>query len=193
MGWFLPNCHGLSFHRTRAENARAGEFKPQTEFHPDMRLLPLLLLLTLPLTASAQLYRWVDANGRVTYSDQPPPANAQDVQQKKLGNNVFSTEKRPYGTRKAMQDFPVTLYTGQDCGKGCDEARAYLKQRGIAFSEKGLLTPEDAAAYRQNVGDGPLFVPALTVGSQKLKGFEKGAWERLLDETGYPRGGSPGQ
>ena len=179
----------LSFHRTRAQAVRLGKFKRQAEFHPDMRLFTLLLLLTLPLTASAQLYRWVDANGRVTYSDQPPPPNAKDVQQKKLGNNVFSSEKLPYAARKAMQDFPVSLYTGQDCGKGCEEARAYLKQRGISFSEKGLLTPEDAAAYRQNVGDGPLFVPALTVGSQKLKGFEKGAWERLLDEAGYPKSG----
>lgn len=155
-----------------------------------MRILVTCLLLILPLTASAQLYRWVDANGRVTYSDQPPPATARDVQQKKLGNNVFSTEKLSYGARKAMQDFPVTLYTGQDCGKGCDDARAYLKQRGVAFSEKGLVTSEDAATYRQNVGDGPLFVPALTVGSQKFKGFEKATWERLLDDAGYPKGGS---
>ncbi len=32
-----------------------------------------LLLATVPATAA--LYKWVDANGRVTYSDQPPPGN----------------------------------------------------------------------------------------------------------------------
>lgn len=32
-----------------------------------------LLLSAIP--AAAALYKWVDANGRVTYSDQPPPAN----------------------------------------------------------------------------------------------------------------------
>jgi len=32
-----------------------------------------LLLTAIP--ASAALYKWVDANGRVTYSDQPPPGN----------------------------------------------------------------------------------------------------------------------
>ncbi len=31
------------------------------------------LLAAVPATAA--LYKWVDANGRVTYSDQPPPAN----------------------------------------------------------------------------------------------------------------------
>ncbi len=30
--------------------------------------------LALPGVASATLYKWVDANGRVVYSDQPPPA-----------------------------------------------------------------------------------------------------------------------
>ncbi|MCL6555446.1 MAG: DUF4124 domain-containing protein [Burkholderiales bacterium] len=39
-------------------------------------LLPLLLALALPGLAAAQLYRWVDAQGRVHYSDTPPPAGA---------------------------------------------------------------------------------------------------------------------
>ncbi len=155
-----------------------------------MRILATLLLLALPPAHSAEVYRWVDPQGRVTYSDQPPPASVKDVQQRKLGNNVFSSEKLPYGARQAVKDFPVVLYTGQDCGKPCEEARAYLKKRGIPFSEKGLITPEDATAYRQHIGDGPLFVPALTVGSQKQKGFEKASWEQLLDEAGYPKGGT---
>ncbi|HEY9103702.1 DUF4124 domain-containing protein [Chitinimonas sp.] len=31
------------------------------------------LLALLPLLASAEVYKWVDANGKVQYSDQPPP------------------------------------------------------------------------------------------------------------------------
>jgi len=155
-----------------------------------MRFLPLFLLLALPLAHAAEVYRWVDPLGRITYSDQPPPASAKDIQQRKLGNNVFSSEKLPYGARQAVKDFPVVLYTGQDCGKPCEEARAYLKKRAVPFSEKALVTPEDGAAYRKHVGDGPLFVPALTVGSQKLKGFEKASWEQLLDEAGYTKGGA---
>lgn len=33
----------------------------------------LMLCLTLP--ASAQMYKWVDSNGKVQYSDKPPPSN----------------------------------------------------------------------------------------------------------------------
>lgn len=39
-----------------------------------MRLLILCLGLALAGTAAAQLYRWVDENGRVRYTDRPPPA-----------------------------------------------------------------------------------------------------------------------
>ena len=34
-----------------------------------------LALLALAAPAAAATYKWVDANGRVVYSDQPPPAN----------------------------------------------------------------------------------------------------------------------
>ena len=39
-----------------------------------MRLLLLLGLLTAVTTASAQVYRWVDEKGNVTYSNATPPA-----------------------------------------------------------------------------------------------------------------------
>lgn len=38
------------------------------------RLLLLLALLVSATSASAQVYRWVDEKGRVTYSNSPPPA-----------------------------------------------------------------------------------------------------------------------
>lgn len=37
--------------------------------------MALCLTLCLALPASAQMYKWVDANGKVQYSDKPPPSN----------------------------------------------------------------------------------------------------------------------
>lgn len=39
-------------------------------------LLPLLFSLILPSIAHAEITRWVDSQGRVHYSDGPPPAGA---------------------------------------------------------------------------------------------------------------------
>jgi hypothetical protein len=35
----------------------------------------ICLVLYLALPASAQMYKWVDSNGKVQYSDKPPPGN----------------------------------------------------------------------------------------------------------------------
>lgn len=44
-----------------------------------MRWLILLVLATAAGTASAQIYRWTDANGRINFSNTPPPPGAKAV------------------------------------------------------------------------------------------------------------------
>jgi hypothetical protein len=39
-------------------------------------VLSLIIVLSLPFAASAEMYRWVDSQGKVHYSDSPPPAGA---------------------------------------------------------------------------------------------------------------------
>ncbi len=151
-----------------------------------------LLLLLLPLAASAGVYRWLDKDGKVHYSDKPPPPEVLKMEERKLRQNVIDTAGQPYAVQKAATDFPVTLYTGPDCGAACNGARALLKKRGVPFSEVSLVTEEAAAAFRKRAGDGPLLVPALGVGTQVLKGFEEGGWNRQLDEASYPKFASPG-
>ncbi len=44
-----------------------------------MIALGALLLATPAAWAAGEMYRWVDADGQVHYSDQPPPAGAKDI------------------------------------------------------------------------------------------------------------------
>ncbi len=55
-----------------------------------MKLMPLaLLLISLPVAAD-QFYRWVDGQGRVNYSDQPPPSSmANKATQKNYKGSVI--------------------------------------------------------------------------------------------------------
>src|SRR5712691_2725285 len=50
-----------------------------------LRILICALLLSAGASQAGNLYRWVDSDGTVHYSDQQPPPSAKDVQQKKLG------------------------------------------------------------------------------------------------------------
>jgi len=137
------------------------------------------------LAQAAELYRWVDAEGKVHYTDQQPPASAKKVEEKNLGGNSIDTAELPYATRQAIKKSPVTLYAN-DCGEPCKQARDHLAQRGIPYSAKNPQTSsDDAQALKKLIGE--LYVPVLVVGGAVSKGYEKGTWDAALDAAGYPK------
>ena len=152
-----------------------------------MKRIVLLLscLAVMPLGAQAgELFRWVDAQGKVHYGDMPP-VDAAQVTPIKSPSAVAPVEDLPYETRSAQQNFPVVLYVADNCVEACNQARNLLSKRGIPFSEKSLITQEDIDAFKALSGsDG---VPTLAVGKTFLKGFLAGQWHGELDVAGYPK------
>lgn len=138
------------------------------------------------LVASAAFaqYKYVGPDGRITYSDQPPPANARAVEEKKLGAASATGVALPFGLQQAATKYPVTIYTGDKCAP-CDEARTYLRNRGIPFAEKTVTSSDDIALLKQQSPDGT--APVLIVGARKSVGFSQAAWSSLLDSAGYPQ------
>ena len=144
------------------------------------------LCLALPLAAQTT-YRWVDQAGRITYSDQPPPPQIKGAEQRHLGSaNAIATAGPDYATRAAAESSPVILYSSGDCATGCKAARDFLNENRIPYSEKTIKTPEDATAFKKATGSEEMLVPTLLVGTVSQKGFEDGAWRKLLDAAGYP-------
>jgi glutaredoxin len=135
-------------------------------------------------SAEAALYRYVDANGRVVYSDHPPPPSAKDVQARDLPDNVIETDPVPLAAQQAAKDFPVTLYTF-DCDV-CKQAQALLAKRGIPFET--VIVTEEKGAERLKALTGKQAGPVLQVGSkQVIEGYNEDRWQAALDDAGYPR------
>lgn len=154
--------------------------------HP-ARWVALIVLLAAGL-AHAEMYRWVDADGRVHYSDSPPPRTAQQIERKNLSGNVVQGDALSYGEQLATRNFPVTLYTAANCGAPCDDGRKLLAGRGVPFKEVQVVDEASRAALKAASGsDG---VPVLTVGRDARQGFEQSAWHAALDAAGYPRSGT---
>lgn len=147
-------------------------------------LLPLSLLITLLFSAQvhAQLYKWVAPDGKITYSDTPPPSSVKKVEEKALTAGP-STAGLPYELAQAVKGNPVTLYTTAKC-EPCTDARNLLNTRGVPFSEKTVNTNEEIARLKQVGGDKQL--PFATIGSQKQSGFNSELWEAALTSAGYP-------
>jgi glutaredoxin len=89
----------------------------------------------------------------------------------------------PYALSQASSQFPVTLYTSASCAT-CDSARAYLKQRGVPFTEKTVGSNADLAVVKRVSGDTAL--PVLMIGSHKSVGFAQSSVAGMLDDAGYP-------
>ena len=147
--------------------------------------LSILTVAALGGAAHAQsLYRYLDANGRVVYSDKAPPPSARDVQPKRLSENVIETDPVPFAAQQAAQRFPVTLYTF-DCNI-CRDAQALLAKRGIPFET--VTVTEEKGAARLKALTGRQKAPVLQVGDkQVMEGYNEERWHALLDEAGYPR------
>ena len=141
--------------------------------------------------AQTSVYRWVDKDGNVHFSD-TPPADDSKATEKRMGGGQVDENQLPYATQMAMKRNPVTLFSSKNCGEPCASGREILASRGIPYSERGAdASPADAEALKKLVG--VLEVPVLVVGETTLKGYNDTTWNAALDSAGYPRTLLPGQ
>lgn len=133
-------------------------------------------------------YRWVDAQGRINFSDRPPPPDARDVEVVNFSSNEVGATV-PYAVQRAAEDFPVTLYTSENCGQPCTSALELLRKRQVPFVHRQISSDDQIvmATYLTTLEE-PVVVPAATVGRfLKLKGFDDSDWNRALTNAGYPK------
>ena len=159
-----------------------------------MRRLVTFLLIAAALMVSTahaeKLYKWVGKDGKISYQDRPPPADAGTVQEKDLSGGKSGSASDTSEGAAAAQKFPVVLYSVPKC-TSCDDARAYLKKRRIPFSEKNVGgNPALQKELMAKVGQ--LSVPTITVGSKVMNGFVQSLLAGELDDAGYPKEGKQG-
>jgi glutaredoxin len=132
------------------------------------RILFAAVALLFAATAAAQAYRWVDKDGKVHYSQTPPqPTDATKVQKRSVGGSVVETTQLPYAIQQAAKNFPVTIYTAENCMEACKEARALLSQRGVPFREVAVSDESSRAELKKVSGGYPRTAAPLAAKAQK--------------------------
>ena len=150
-----------------------------------LHMLPLVAALA-ALPSQAQ-YKVVGPDGKVTYTDRQPTAG--DGKVSSLGARgiapTATDSNLPFELRQPVARYPVTLYvSGGNC-EPCEASRQLLRQRGVPFTEKQILSAEDSEALERVTGGRD--VPALSIGAQTLRGLAASVWSSYLDAAGYPR------
>ncbi|MBT2334784.1 glutaredoxin family protein [Variovorax paradoxus] len=151
------------------------------------RLSGLALLLIAAGAMAQPIYRNVDKNGKVTYSDRAPTASTEPAAAPQAGIVPPANAGLPYELRQVAQRYPVTLYSSEECPP-CGTARSLLVTRGIPFEERTVKSSQDVEALQRLSSQASL--PLLTIGSQQLKGFSDAEWSQYLDAAGYPKSNS---
>ena len=104
------------------------------------RLTIMLLLLIFSFVASAQVYKWVDADGKTQYTDQPPPAGAaQDEEKLKIKPAPPSSQKNKPSDTDAddevaadkMQSFSERREARKEAKAGKEKEAEELKQKCV--------------------------------------------------------------
>lgn len=147
------------------------------------RAAGVLLVMAMAPALAQGVYRIVGPDGRVTFSDQPPAADAAPRTPTAAAPSTAGNAQLPFALRQVVTRYPVTLYTSADCAP-CNSGRNLLNARGIPYAEKTITTNNDADALKRLSGDASL--PFLTIGSQHIKGYSDTEWTQFLNAAGYP-------
>jgi glutaredoxin len=155
-----------------------------------MTRIGIAIALALAATAaSAQTYRWVDRDGKVHFTDAPPPAFARDVQKRARDVAPADGAQGSFDLQQAQKKYPVVLYTAEPCVP-CKDARELLGKRGVPYREVAVGSAETREELKKVAGE--MEVPVLTVGKEVQRGFEPSLYNAALDTAGYPRSAPPG-
>jgi len=145
------------------------------------RRLVLILLMLLPIAASAGVYSWTDDNGKVQFGDRPP------IDREVQAINVrVNTYEAPSGTTgvdlPAASKGKIILYTTQRCGY-CRMAKQFLKRKNISYTEYDVETSKKGKRdFKKLNGTG---VPVILIGDQRMNGFSEGRLTSMLKSAGY--------
>jgi glutaredoxin len=142
------------------------------------------LLASIPASAQ-QIHRWVDADGRVRYSDKPPPGVASRPVEARInsysGTPVVSGAPSP--AAKEGQPRPEIRMFATDWCPYCKKAQAFFAQQGIRYTHVDIEKSDAARAEYQRLGGRG--VPVILVGTQRMNGFSQERLAQMLKAAGY--------
>ena len=144
-----------------------------------MTRLMILLAPLLPAAGlHAEIYKWVDEQGQIHYSDQKPedrpvteiPVETRSYQGVSYGTVEVDTRKDAPGSR-------VVMLSASWCGS-CKKAKQYFRRNGIPFLEYDIEKSSRGKRLYEQLG--ATGVPVILVGKKRMNGFSEAGFERLI-------------
>jgi len=153
-----------------------------------MRHLVLIagMMAACSAAAQTQIYRWVDANGRVQYGERAPSgAKARTIESRvsSYSGPAIVSGTAP-ASRSAAAGAPpeIKMYATAWCTY-CKRAREYFARKGLRYTELDIEQSAQARAEYDRLG--ARGVPVILVGAQRMTGFSEGSMDQMLKSVGF--------
>jgi glutaredoxin 3 len=143
---------------------------------PSMALLlatALCVAMTITLSDAATLYRWVDEQGVVHVSGNPPEGKMAVAQAVVGEAEDKGPGAGPAGEKKEFSVRPaeVTIYTTPTC-PWCHRTKAWLRDKKIRYKEVDVTTDKSGLEEMVRIS-GQTGVPVIVVGGEVIVGFNQ--------------------
>jgi len=132
-------------------------------------------LLLINSANAGKLYKWVDANGNISYQDQPPPKNANVLRESSIDENGSLSDK--------VEQQAVTVYTVPNCA-ACSELLSRLVEIGVPVEEQNLDNNRDAQQRVLELSDS-LIAPTVVINGRALPNPNLQNLNEALETAGY--------
>jgi len=127
---------------------------------------------------AAQMYKWVDENGNISYQDSPPPEGSNIIKKEALevSSNSSNTSEDESGPNT------LVIYTIDDC-EACSLLKTRLNALQVPFTEQSLQDPQVQARILE-LNDS-LTAPTLFIGDKIITDVSRGNLVTELQQAGY--------
>jgi hypothetical protein len=141
-----------------------------------MRIVVFGLMLAFAAAASAQLYKWTDKDGRVRYTDRPPPAG---TKARTIATPSSAPAAAAQDTEAAKDGAPQGALTPEQ------QEQAFRKRQLDAqkAAEKSALAGQEEAAKRENCARAREYQRTLESGQRVSRTNAQGEREYIDDAT----------
>lgn len=130
---------------------------------------------------ATKLYKWVDAQGRISYQDKPPPLDSTILSEKTLKENSSPKPKATKNIR--LNKTPVDVYISENC-PACDEMLAKLVELNVPYNARNIYKYRNIQS-RIVKQTNSLTVPSLFISNNLIEKLSESELKLKLQEEGY--------
>ncbi len=141
-----------------------------------MKLILVISTMLFSISASAEILKWTDSEGKIHFGDMPPAGAETSVVEVRI--NTYESPNIEAMREILNPKDKVVMYSAAWCGV-CKKAKKYFKVNNIQYKDYDI--DKSSKGKRDYKKLGAKGVPVILVGDKRLNGFSAGSFESIYN------------